>query len=202
MPDWDAKYATAEGGPFGGAPNEYLREIVARSDFAARSALCLADGDGRNSAWLAARGMAVTALDLSKVAVERARARDEAAGVCVERFVADLAEWAPSAERRWEAAFLIYLQCEAETRLRAVRIAGAALAPGGWFVLEAFAKGDRRRTGIGPDNPELRYDIGEIERALPGFETVEALAGRVLLNEGARHRGAAQVVRYAARKPA
>jgi hypothetical protein len=36
--------------------------------------------------------------------------------------------------------------------------------------------------------------------ALPGLQPVEAFSGGVLFNEGARHQGAAEMVRYAARR--
>ena len=200
-PDWDARYAAAEAGLFGEAPNDYVRAVASRPDFAARTALCLADGDGRNSTWLAGQGLAVTALDLSPVAVDKAQARDAAAGHRVSRTVADLADWAPPAAVSWDAAFLIYLQCEEAVRLRAIEIAGAALAPGGWFVLEAFAKPSSTPTGLGPDDAALLYSIAELEASLPGFDIVEALEGRVRLEEGERHTGIAEVVRFAARKP-
>lgn len=200
MPDWDASYRDTETALFGDAPNEYVREITARSDFAARTALCLADGDGRNSTWLADRGLTVTAVDLSTVATEKARQRDAAAGVVVERFVADLADWTPPEESRWDAAFLIYLQCESTVRLHAMRTAAAALAPDGWFVAEGFARVAAYDGKLGPGKPDLLYDLDEMLAALPGLEIVEALTGQVRLAEGRRHQGLGDVVRIAARK--
>lgn len=201
MPDWDRSYRETDAPLFGDAPNEYVREIAARSDFAARSALCLADGDGRNGVWLAQQGLAVTAVELSGVASEQAQARDAAAGVTVERIAADLADWTPPAEAYWESAFLIYLQCEEAVRRRAAHLAGAALAPGGWFVAEGFARVAPYDGKLGPGDPDLLYDLDDLLAALPGFEIVEALTGRVRLQEGRRHRGIGEVVRLAARKP-
>ncbi len=201
MTDWDAKYAAAAAGLFGEEPNEFVREIVARSDFHARSALCLADGDGRNGNWLARQGLAVLAVDLSKVATDKARERDAASGVTVERITADLKDWAPAPGRQWDAAFVISLHCEPSVRTRAIRIAAAALAPGGWLVIEGFAKAQAVRDGTGPDDPSLLYDVTEIRSALPEFEIVEACTGITCLDEGKRHRGEAEVVRFAARKP-
>ena len=76
----DKRYREADEPPFGEAPNAYLRMICARPDFAARTALCLADGDGRNGCWLAAQGLAVTAVDVSAVATDRAFALDRRHG--------------------------------------------------------------------------------------------------------------------------
>jgi SAM-dependent methyltransferase len=201
MTNWDAKYAAAERGLFGEEPNEYVREILARSDFRARSALCLADGDGRNGAWLAGQGLAVTAVDLSEVATEKARLRDRAAGVSVARITADLKDWIPPEGAAWDAVFLISLHCQQEVRNRAIRIAADALSPGGWFVIEGFAKAQAEAGNAGPDDPDILYDLAEIERAIPEFLVIEAFLGRTLLDEGKRHRGHAEIVRFAARKP-
>lgn len=200
MSDWDEKYRAAPDGLFGRQPNEYLREIAARSDFAARTALCLADGDGRNSRWLALMGIATTAVDSSAVAVRNALALDAAAGARVERIVADLETWRPAGGRGFEAVLLLYFQGPAAVRDRALRVAWDALAPGGWFVLEAYAKAQMDRPG-GPDSPEHLYDLGEIATALPGHRLLEALSGRVRLDEGRRHQGEAEVVRFLAAKP-
>ena len=195
--DWDARYLKRDGPLYGGAPNEYVREVTARSDFAARSALMLADGDGRNGRFLAARGLAVTAVDLSGVATERALAADREAGVAVERIAADLAIWHPRDGAMYEAAFMIYLHCDPSTRDRALRSAVDHLAPGGWLVVEGFAKGQAARDGMGPGDPALLYAVDELIAAVPGLEVIEALEGRVRLREGEGHRGEALVVRLA-----
>jgi hypothetical protein len=197
---WDKRYRAAAEPPFGEAPNEYLRMVCARTDFAARSALCLADGDGRNGRWLAAQGLAVTAVDVSAVATEKALALDARQGVSVERITADLADWAPEAGRTWEAVFIIYLQSAWPVRRRALEVGAAALAPGGWLVVEGFSKAQGARPEMGPDDPDRLYDLAELHEALPALQVVEALAGRVLLSEGTRHRGDAEVVRFAARR--
>jgi SAM-dependent methyltransferase len=197
--DWDARYAAEGGGLFGEAPNEYLRMVAARSDFAARSALMLADGDGRNGTWLAGRGLSVAAVDLSPVATARAAARDAAAGVRVARETADLADWRPAG--RFDAAFLLFLHGPPELRARAVRAAAAALAPGGWFVLEGFSVARDGAEPMGPDEPAKRWRLDALVELLPGFTLIEAFEGRTRLDEGPRHRGLAAVTRLAARAP-
>lgn len=200
MVNWDKRYTEADAPLFGGVANNYVVQTVARADFRAQSALCLADGDGRNGRYLARQGLSVTGVDLSAVGTGQAIALDAAAGVDVERVAADLAEWQPGPERRWDAAFLIYLHCEEQVRRRAVELAASHLAPGGWFIAEGFAArfGDGPR--MGPSDTSLLYDVAEFDQWLPGFEVIEALTGVIRLQEGARHQGLAQVVRYAARR--
>ncbi|PIW26331.1 MAG: class I SAM-dependent methyltransferase [Rhodospirillales bacterium CG15_BIG_FIL_POST_REV_8_21_14_020_66_15] len=205
MKDWNSRYAKAGTAPdtrlFGDQPSEYLREVMARSDFRPRSALCLADGDGRNGGWLAQQGLEVTAVDASTVATEHALAHDAARGRTVERIAADLADWTPPPGRAWDAVFLMYLQCEAAVRLRAARVAAAALAPGGWFVAEGFAPAGAGGRSLGPEDPDLLYEMNDFLDVLCGLEVVEALKGRIRVNDGVRHRGEARVVRLLLRRP-
>ena len=198
MPDWDAKYAAAPEGLFGNAPSQYVRQIMARRDFKALSGLCLADGDGRNSRWLARQGLAMAAVDLSGVAVVNGQLLDSKAGVYVERTVADLVTWHPP-KQNFDAVFLMYLQAPAQTRRAAISSGWQAVSPGGWFVVEGFAKAQAAGEA-GPGDPDLLYGLEELQRALAGATVIEALSGRVRLDEGGRHQGLAEVVRFAARK--
>lgn len=200
---WDKKYAAAPKGLFGTTPNEYVREIAARSDFSVRTALCLADGDGRNSRYLARLGIDVTAVDVSAVACANGDALDREAGVRVARFVGDVETWEPADNKTWEAVFIMYLQAPTSVRMAALRCGWGALARGGMLVVEGFAKAQADAGGedaLGPGAPELMYDLDEIEACLREAEIVEALSGRVVLDEGERHRGLAYVIRFAARK--
>lgn len=199
MANWDARYAAAPDGLFGSEPNQYVRQVIARSDFKARSGLCLADGDGRNSRWLAQQGLTMAAVDLSSVAVANGTALDLKARVHVERKVADLEIWQPSLGQSFEAVFLMYLQAPITARMAALKVGWKALSAGGWFVLEGFSKAQAVGEA-GPGDPDLLYGLQEVQRALPDASIMESLTGRVRLDDGGRHQGLAEVVRFAARK--
>lgn len=201
MVNWDKSYRESASRLFGDQPNQYLREVLARSDVTPASALCLGDGDGRNGSWLAGMGLRVTALDLSAVATEQGRAHDQIAGVHVERIITDLADWHPNSAKHWDAAFLFYLQCEEQVRCQAITRAAAALKSGGWFVAEGFARNAREPKTLGPKIPDLLYDLEAMIGALAGFRIMEAFEGTVWLDEGERHQGPAHVVRLLAQKP-
>ncbi|MEQ8665564.1 MAG: class I SAM-dependent methyltransferase [Rhodospirillales bacterium] len=200
MVDWNRRYRESGQRLFGSLPNEYLREVLARSDVDPRRVLCLGDGDGRNGTWLAGEGCRVTAVDVSAVATEQAVALDRAAGVTVERVTADLADWRPGGGDTWDAVAMIYLQCEETVRSRAIAESAAALDDGGWFIAEGFSRAGVDADSPGPKSPDLLYYLHDIAAALPGFRIVEAFDGAVWLEEGARHRGHAFVVRVLARK--
>ena len=170
MVDWDKRYSEAAEPLFGDDPNNYVIQTIVRPDFQVTSALCLADGDGRNGRFLARRGIQVTAVELSGVATGFARAKDQSAGVRVERLKGDLADWAPREGRVWEAVFMIYLHFDQAVRQRAVELAGRILLPGGWFVAEGFAARTVDGPRMGPGNPDLLYDPDEFDRWLPDFD--------------------------------
>ena len=78
--EWDARYAGADR-IWSGEPNGALvREVAALSPGRALDVGC---GEGADAVWLARRGWRVTALDVSGVALDRARAHARTAGVTV-----------------------------------------------------------------------------------------------------------------------
>ncbi|MGI9411347.1 MAG: class I SAM-dependent methyltransferase [Hyphomicrobiaceae bacterium] len=202
MPDWDKAYREADTALFGEEPTDFVRAVTTRPDFRCRTALCLADGDGRNGRWLARRGLRVTAVDVSAVATEIAEAKDGAAGLDIQRIVADLADWEPGRNDRWDAVFVIFLQCEATVRSRAVRRACTALNIGGWLVAEGFARGGPATCTLGPKQPDLLYDLDELRSASGDLVPIESSTGVVLLNEGIRHLGYGHIAQYCALRPA
>lgn len=75
---WDAHY-TRHPDVWSGAPNAVL--VQETGDLAPGAALDLGCGEGGDAIWLAQRGWAVTAVDVSAVALERAAAHARRAGV-------------------------------------------------------------------------------------------------------------------------
>jgi SAM-dependent methyltransferase len=80
--EWDARYSEGEGAMWSGRPNGRLVAEVA--DLSPGRVLDVACGEGADAIWLARRGWTVTAIDISDVAVGRAREAAELAGVAVE----------------------------------------------------------------------------------------------------------------------
>lgn len=79
---WDARYSERDGAMWSGRPNGRLVEEVAR--LAPGRALDVGCGEGADAIWLARRGWTVTAIDVSDVAVARAREAAGSAGGMVE----------------------------------------------------------------------------------------------------------------------
>src|ERR1051325_4669995 len=70
--EWDARYRERDGAMWSGRPNGRLvAEVAALAPGRAFDVGC---GEGGDAIWLARRGWTVTAIDISEVAISRARA--------------------------------------------------------------------------------------------------------------------------------
>jgi SAM-dependent methyltransferase len=88
--EWDARYRGRDGTMWSGRPNGRLvAEVAALTPGQAFDVGC---GEGADAIWLAQRGWSVTAIDVSEVAICRAREASRPAGVCVEWICGDVLE--------------------------------------------------------------------------------------------------------------
>ena len=80
--EWDARYSEGDGARWSGRPNGRLvAEVATRRPGLALDVGC---GEGADAIWLAGRGWTVTAIDISDVALSRAREAAGRAGAAVE----------------------------------------------------------------------------------------------------------------------
>jgi SAM-dependent methyltransferase len=85
--NWENRYRTNDIPWDTGQPSAELQRVVAEDAIKPCPALEVGCGTGTNAVWLAQQGFNVTAVDISPLAIERARAKAAAAGVAV-RFIA------------------------------------------------------------------------------------------------------------------
>lgn len=194
---WDERFGSGEF-QFGEAPNRYLEEL--RPWFApGMRALALGDGEGRNGVWLASQGLEVTALDWSAVGMAKAARLAERRGVALRTLVADAAAW-DYPEGSFDLVAWIYLHLPPADRAAAARGVLRALKPGGLLALECFTPAQQGRRSGGPKDLALLWSRTIVEELFSGLEVLELLEGTVLLDEGPRHQGPAEVVRALLRK--
>ncbi|HEY7988123.1 MAG TPA: class I SAM-dependent methyltransferase [Lapillicoccus sp.] len=176
---WDRRYDASDL-VWSATPNA----VVAReaADLPPGRALDLASGEGRNAIWLAERGWRVTAVDFSAVATARARRlaqeRLGAAATRVEAVTADLMTWSPPPAGA-DLAVLAYLQLSVGERRHVHRLAAAALASGGTFLLVAHHR-DNLTEGVGgPQDPAVLFTPDEVVADLDGTGLLVDRADRV-----------------------
>lgn len=150
MNPWNERYQSGELPWDTGRPDPYLVAALADGALPTGRILELGCGTGTNAVWLAAQGCVVTALDISEAAVERARARAEAAGVEVDFRVVDLlTEPIPGAP--YEAVFdrgcFHVFDSAADQATFAAKVAGVLAPDGRWLSLLGSTEGAPRDTG-------------------------------------------------------
>jgi SAM-dependent methyltransferase len=197
---WDTRFA-GEDYIFGTAPNVFL--AAQRSRLAAgQRALSVADGEGRNSVWLARQGLVVTAFDISPRGVAKARALAAQAGVSVDYRVAGIEEWEWVPET-FDVVAAIFVQFAAPA-VRELMFAGMlrTLKPGGWLLLQGYTPRQLEyRTG-GPPNTAHLYTPELLQQAFAPHEIVELREHDDVLAEGTQHAGMSALLDCVVRKRA
>ena len=195
---WNRRFQ-APGYLFGTAPNSWLREHTGLWQPGQR-VLCVADGEGRNSVWLAAHGLAVDAFDISEVAVAKARKLAADRGVAVNFEVADCDGYAwPAAACDGVAAIFVQF---ADPALRA-RLFGnikRCLKPGGLLLLQGYTPKQLDYKTGGPPHVEHLYTPGMLREAFADLDIIELREYEDELAEGEAHSGRSALIGMVARR--
>jgi 2-polyprenyl-3-methyl-5-hydroxy-6-metoxy-1,4-benzoquinol methylase len=196
---WNRRFSES-GYLFGTEPNGWLREHVQVWQ-AGQRVLCVADGEGRNSVFLAERGLIVDAFDISEVGVRKARDFARITGVKVNFAVADIAElqWP---ENLYDGVVAIFIQfADPQLRERIFEGVQRCLKPGGTLVLQGYSPQQVEfRTG-GPPVVSHMYTPQLLRDAFAGMEILELREYEAELTEGTGHNGRSALIGMVARKP-
>lgn len=194
---WDAKYAADEFF-YGTQPNDFLRAQATALPRAGR-VLCLGEGEGRNAAYLAQLGHAVTALDQSPVGLAKAAGLALARGVAIDTCVADLADYTIEAAA-WDGIVSIWCHLPLALRRRVHRAVATGLRTGGVLILESYSPDQLRHATGGPRDPDLLPTLAELRQDLAGLSFEHLAACERDVHEGQGHRGLSAVVQVVARR--
>ncbi len=185
---------------FGTEPNDWLRE-QASVWRAGDRVLCVADGEGRNSVWLAGQGLAVDAFDIAHVGVAKARRLSGAQGVHVNFVVADCDSYAwPQATYDGVAAIFVQF-ADPALRQRMFRHMVQGLKPDGSLVLQGYTPRQLEyRTG-GPSVLSHLYTGELLRAAFADLDIVELREYEASITEGSAHSGMSALIGLVARRP-
>jgi SAM-dependent methyltransferase len=106
---WDARYAASDL-VWSAEPNRFVEAETA--DLPPGRVLDLAAGEGRNAIWLAENGWTATAVDFSRVALQKAAHLAVARGVVLEIVEADVTTYEPE-PAAYDLVLIAYLQTDA-----------------------------------------------------------------------------------------
>lgn len=189
---WDARYA---GHDHLWSKDANAQLVEQAASLAPGRALDLGCGEGADALWLAERGWRVTGLDLSQVAVERAAARAEQAGLAdrtsfhqADVVGEDLApEVAAALDGAQDLVSLQFIHVPPDEREVLHARAAAAVAPGGSLLVVAHHPRDLEE-GVRRPRPELLMTPEEVLDALDE-DTWEVVVAEVRARSGRGHEG-------------
>jgi SAM-dependent methyltransferase len=195
---WNSRFQTPDF-IFGTEPNAWLREHAAVWQPGQR-VLCVADGEGRNSVWLARQGLVVDAYDIAEVGVAKARQLAAAQGATVNYTVADC-DGFEHGEARYDGVAAIFVQF-ADPALRA-RMFGnivRALKPGGVLILQGYTPKQLEYKTGGPPLVSHLYTEDLLREAFAGLQIEVLRSYEAELTEGSQHHGRSALIGLVARK--
>lgn len=170
---WDERYASSEF-TWSTQPNQFVAAELA--GLPPGRALDLAAGEGRNTVWLAGRGWHVTAVDFSRVGLEKGRKLSAARGVDEDRvtwIVADLHDYRPE-PACFDLVLIAYAQVAPDLRAALLVRASAAVAPGGTMFVIGHDLTNLTEGAGGPQYPEVLYTPELITAGMAGLRVLRA----------------------------
>lgn len=157
-------------------------------------ALVVADGEGRNSVWLAEQGLITTAFDISPIGVNKARKLAQQKNVDVNFVVADCDhfDWAPA---YYDAVVAIFVQfADPEMRARLFSNMIHALKPGGVLILQGYSPAQLEYKTGGPQDIAHLYTEELLRDSFSSLDIRELRFYDEVLNEGTQHAGRSALV--------
>ena len=197
---WNKRFNTPDY-IFGKAPNEYLQAQATLHLKQGDSVLCVADGEGRNSVWLAKQGMRVDAFDLSEIALGKAiaLANEEAAQVQYSLASSDDWDWKPN---HYDAVVGIFIQfADPVMRARLFAQMASTLKPGGMLIVQGYTPKQLEFKTGGPSILGHLYTQDMIRVLIGDLKIIDLCVYEKSLSEGPKHTGMSALLGLVARKP-
>ena len=196
---WDARFSSDEY-IFGTEPNVWLAQHADLLKPGMR-VLAVADGEGRNSVWLAKQGLHVDAFDISPVGIGKARKLAEQQGVDINFSIHSVEDY-PWTTGNYDAVVAIFIQfADPDTRATLFKRMKSALKPDGVILLQGYTPKQLEYKTGGPPNLSHLYTEELLQDAFGDLDISELNAYEQVLTEGTQHHGQSALIGLVARRP-
>jgi SAM-dependent methyltransferase len=197
--EWDARYSEDDDAKWSGRPNGRLRAEVA--GLRPGRALDVGCGEGADAIWLARSGWTVTAIDVSDVALTRAREAADLVGAVVEWVRGDALQ-APLPAGSFDLLSMQYPALPKAAGEAAVRKLLDTVRPGGLLLAVYHDLSDEHREHMKSQgvDPADYVDADDLRRLLGDEFTVELHVVQPRIDPPPGHRHIADVVLRARRQ--
>jgi cyclopropane fatty-acyl-phospholipid synthase-like methyltransferase len=196
---WNDRYADASY-LFGTEPNAFL---VSQAELLrpGQKVLAVADGEGRNGVWLARQGLDVLSVDISELALEKARRLAGQAKVTLRTEAVDLLSWDWGMDR-FDAIVAIFIQFVGSRDRQLIhRRIVEALRPGGYLILQGYTPKQLEYGTGGPPSADNLYTAETLRGEFSSLDILHLREHDEVICEGKGHCGMSALVDLVARKP-
>ncbi len=194
---WEKRFS-AEGYAFGKEPNAFLR-AQAPLLRGRKTALSVADGEGRNGVWLAQQGLDVLTIDFSPAGVAKAKALAAERGVRLRTEIADVTTW-HWPKNAFDVVVAIFIFVDPHERDGFFANLKGAVAPGGLLLIQGYRpKQLEYRTG-GPSDAARTYTRDILQAGFGDMTRLDIREYDAVINEGSSHAGMSALIDLVATK--
>lgn len=196
MSNWNERFKD-ENYLYGTEPNVFLREM---QPALSGEILTIAEGEGRNAAFLAGQGLDVTAWDFAESGLDKVDKLAAKQGVQVKTELIDLGE-AVWQQNQWDGIVNIFGHFPGEVRRKTLQGVKKAVKPGGYFIAEVYSQYQIPYKSGGPKKPDFLYRPEDFLEPFSDWRIVHLFLGEVMRTEGELHNGLSHVIQFVGQKP-
>ena len=195
--DWNARFSSPDY-VFGKVASQFVQRHEPSLPRGSK-VLCIADGEGRNSVYLAQHGHRVDANDFAPNAIAKAKTLATDAGVAVTFEQVDLSTWVWP-KHRYDAVFAVFFQF-ALPSFRDSIFAGLkqVVVPGGRIFLHGYTPKQLEYKTGGPPDVERLYTEDLLRTSFADCEIEQLVSYEADLDEGPGHSGRSALIDMIAR---
>jgi len=188
---WETRFR-APGYAFGKAPNAFLKAQAHRLR-GRKTALSVADGEGRNGVFLAEQGLDVLSIDYSATALAKAQELAKERGVKLRTELADMMTWHwPQAAFDVVAAIFIFV--DPSERPIFFGQLKRALRPGGLLLIQGYRPSQLNYRSGGPPTAERMYTRTILQAGFGDMAELDIREHDSVISEGISHVGMSALI--------
>jgi 2-polyprenyl-3-methyl-5-hydroxy-6-metoxy-1,4-benzoquinol methylase len=194
---WEKRFS-ASGYAFGKEPNAFLKsqEPLLRGR---KTALSVADGEGRNGIWLAEQGLDVLTIDFSPAGIAKAQALAAERGVKLRTEMADVTKW-HWPKNAFDVVVAIFIFVDPPDRDALFANLKGALRPGGLLLIQGYRPKQLEYKTGGPSDAARMYTREILQAGFGDMAKLDIREHDTLISEGHSHAGMSALIDLVATK--